>query len=75
MPNGRRLRDLPAERVIRAFEKAGYYVSRVAGSHNVLKHDERPTIVIPRHRAVKIGLLLAKIKQAGITIEEFEELL
>ncbi len=76
MPDaGRRLRDLSPERVIRAFERLGYEVARVRGSHYVLKHPERATISIPRHRAVKVGLLLSKIKAAGIKTEDFEELL
>jgi predicted RNA binding protein YcfA (HicA-like mRNA interferase family) len=75
VPDGRKLRDLPPERVIRAFERAGYVVARVSGSHHVLKHPERPMVIIPRHRVVKTGLLIDKIKAAGLTIEEFEELL
>ncbi|HEY4685349.1 MAG TPA: type II toxin-antitoxin system HicA family toxin [Dehalococcoidia bacterium] len=75
MPNGRRLRDVSPERAIRAFERAGYYVSRVTGSHHVLKHPERRTVIIPRHRVVKAGLLLDQIRASGLTIEEFEELL
>jgi predicted RNA binding protein YcfA (HicA-like mRNA interferase family) len=47
----------------------------VRGSHYVLTHPERPAISIPRHREVKVGLLMAKIKAAGLTVEEFEELL
>ena len=72
---GRKLRGLSGERVVRAFERAGYGVSRVRGSHYVLTHPERPAISIPRHREVKVGLLMAKIKAAGLTVEEFEELL
>jgi len=32
-------------------------------------------ISIPRHSTIKVGLLLAKIKAAGMTYEEFESLL
>jgi predicted RNA binding protein YcfA (HicA-like mRNA interferase family) len=70
---GRRLRDVSGRRIIRAFEKLGYEVARITGSHYVLKHPERPTISIPRHGTVKVGLLLSKIKAAGLTPEEFEE--
>lgn len=72
---GRRLRDVPVEQAIRAFQRAGYSVNRVAGSHVILVHENRPTISIPRHRTLKTGLLAAKIKVAGMTYEEFEELL
>jgi predicted RNA binding protein YcfA (HicA-like mRNA interferase family) len=61
--------------VIRAFHRGGYYTSRVSGSHFVLKHSERRTVIIPRHNPVKEGLLLDQIRAAGFTIEEFEEML
>jgi predicted RNA binding protein YcfA (HicA-like mRNA interferase family) len=72
---GRRLRNLSATRVLRAFERAGFKVDRVAGSHYILVRDGGPTISIPRHDPVKVGLLLSKIKGAGLTYEEFEALL
>ena len=72
---GRRLRGLSGEQVVRAFERAGYKVERVRGSHYVLKHPERAAISIPRHRELKIGLLMSKIKAAGLAREEFEGLL
>jgi predicted RNA binding protein YcfA (HicA-like mRNA interferase family) len=61
--------------VIRAFERAGYAVVRTRDSHVVLKQPGKPLISIPRHRVVKAGLLLSKIKAAGLTPEEFEALL
>ena len=72
---GRKLRDLTPDQVIRAFERAGYAVNRVSGSHVILVHEELPTLSIPRHRVVKVGLLMAKIKAAALTYEEFEDLL
>jgi len=72
---GKRLRGLSGERVVRAFERVGYKVGRVRGSHYVLTHPERAAVSIPRHREVKVGLLMSKIKAAGLTVEEFEKLL
>ena len=72
---GKRLRGLSAQRVVRAFERAGFELDRVAGSHYILVRDGGPTISIPRHDPVKVGLLLSKIKAAGLTYEEFEALL
>lgn len=72
---GRRLRDVPADKVIKAFERLGYEVARIKGSQVILRHPSRPTLSIPRHRRVKTGLLLSKIKAAGATFDEFEELL
>jgi len=61
--------------VIRAFEKLGYIVARTRGSHVLLHHPTRKAVVIPRHDPVKQGLLLGKIKDAGLTPEEFRKLL
>ena len=72
---GRRLREVSARRAIRAFEKAGFRVDRVAGGHYILVREGNVPISIPNHPTVKVGLLLAKIKAAGMTYEEFEALL
>ena len=72
---GRALRGLTARRVIAAFERAGYTIDRTRGSHVVLEHPGRRSIVIPRHDPVPHGLLLSKIKDAGLTPEEFVTLL
>lgn len=62
-----RLSNLPTSRVIRAFERAGW-IRREGAKHTVLtKPGERARLTIPRHRTVKYGLLLAQIKQAGLT--------
>jgi len=47
----------------------------VAGSHVILVRNGSPVISIPRHGTVKAGLLMAKIKAAGMTYEEFEALI
>ena len=72
---GRKLRDLKPDQVVRAFERAGYRLDRVSGSHYILVREGSPVISIPRHSTVKTGLLLSKIKAAGLTYEEFEALL
>ena len=41
----------------------------------ILEHAEKKTLVIPRHGDVKPGLLLARVKDAGLTPEEFTDLL
>ena len=65
--------------VIRALERAGLVVVRVKGSHHVLEHPDDParTATVPVHgaRALRTGTLHAIIKQAGITVEEFRNLL
>jgi predicted RNA binding protein YcfA (HicA-like mRNA interferase family) len=48
---------------------------RTRGSHVILEHPERRVLVIPRHGTLKAGLLLARVKDAGLTTEEFADLL
>ena len=75
-PGGRKLRNVRAQRAIAAFHRLGYETVRVRGSHHILKHPNGRMIVLPMHRGtVKVGILLDAIERAGISLEEFEELL
>ncbi|HKZ50191.1 MAG TPA: type II toxin-antitoxin system HicA family toxin [Dehalococcoidia bacterium] len=65
MPDGRRLRDVSADRAIGAFE-LGYRVARTRGSHVILEHPSRKALVIPRHHWLRPGILLARIKGGGV---------
>lgn len=68
------LHNLKPERVIKAFERAGWAVRKQTGSHVILKKEGEPNLLtIPVHRGkpIKKGLLVAQIKAAGLTIEEF----
>jgi predicted RNA binding protein YcfA (HicA-like mRNA interferase family) len=75
----RRLPAVKPRQVIRALEKAGFVVSRSKGSHYRLIHRDDPTrrttIAVHPSRDVPHGTLRAIIDQAGLTVEEFLELL
>lgn len=76
MPNGRRFRNLRIEKAIRGFERFGYRVERVKGSHYILKHPDKGSLVLPFHRgAVKAGIIFDALKKAGISVEDFEEVI
>ncbi len=72
---------LPAVRpkdVIRALERAGFVVVRTSrGSHHQLRHPEYGTrVTVALHRKeMKRATLAAIIKSAGLTSEEFIDLL
>jgi predicted RNA binding protein YcfA (HicA-like mRNA interferase family) len=74
-----RLPVVDGRRVVRALIAAGFVVDRIVGSHHVLKYpgDPRRTVTVPCHagRDLKPGTLRAIIRQAGMTVEEFNELL
>ena len=60
--------------VVKVLGKVGFAVARQRGSHIILVKDER-ALPVPRHDQIKRGLLLEIIVEAGLTREEFLELL
>ena len=73
-----RLPSVQSKHAIRALERAGFVVDRKTGSHYILKHPSKTMlrVTIPFHnRDLKRGTLQSIVKQAGLTNEEFLELL
>jgi predicted RNA binding protein YcfA (HicA-like mRNA interferase family) len=73
-----RLPALRPREAIRALERAGFFVARTSGSHHFMKHPDHPerSVTIAYHATdLKPGTLRAIIKQAGLTVERFLELL
>jgi predicted RNA binding protein YcfA (HicA-like mRNA interferase family) len=67
------LYNLKPEKVIKAFERAGWVNRGFRGSHVKLTKEGNPNILsIPVHKGktIKIGLLKDQIKRAGLTEEE-----
>lgn len=64
------LPHLSGEKIIKIFQKMGFYIARQRGSHVVLRKCDKGCVV-PMHKEVAIGTLKSAIKQAGITDEEF----
>jgi predicted RNA binding protein YcfA (HicA-like mRNA interferase family) len=62
------------QKVIKALTKAGFKVVRQKGSHIFLT-DGKHKLTVPRHNPIKKGTLLSIIQQAGLTREEFLELI
>ncbi len=62
------------DEAVKAFCNAGYRIDRTHGSHKILRHPNKVGLSIPVHkgRVLGVGLLTSKIKDAGMTIEEFE---
>jgi len=60
-----------------ALTGVGYERDRQKGSHIVLRQVVAPhrRIVVPDHREVAKGTLRAIIRQTGLTVEEFRQLL
>jgi predicted RNA binding protein YcfA (HicA-like mRNA interferase family) len=63
--------------VVRALGKIGYVLDRQRGSHMILRQPDPPNrrLTVPDHAEVAKGTLRAIIRQAGLTVEEFNNLL
>jgi len=71
-----RLANMSGKDAAGAFEKAGWQPLGQVGSHLVLtKTGSRVNLSIPQHKELSIGTLRALIRHAGLTVEEFLELL
>ena len=73
-----KLRRVSGQEAIQALERLGFEPVRQRGSHVVLKKQtkEGPVgCVVPLHRELAIGTLRGILRQAGITPEEFMDVL
>lgn len=65
--------SIKPKELARKFERLGYVKDRQKGSHLILYHpSSQKRVVIPMHlKDIPRGTLLAIIKQAGLSREEF----
>ncbi|MDO8532359.1 MAG: type II toxin-antitoxin system HicA family toxin [Dehalococcoidia bacterium] len=67
---------ISGRKAARAFERTGWRIARRESSHIVMtKAGSVLTLSIPDHRELDRGLLRSQIRKAGITVDEFVELL
>jgi predicted RNA binding protein YcfA (HicA-like mRNA interferase family) len=73
----RRVPALKPQQVIRALERAGFEIDHQSGSHVVLRRveDDRRVVVPWHNRDLGRGLTLQIVKAAGLTRDEFLDLL
>ena len=60
---------------VKAFRKLGYEVDHQTGSHIILRQPSGRRLTVPNHRELAKGTLRSLIREAGITREQFSELL
>jgi predicted RNA binding protein YcfA (HicA-like mRNA interferase family) len=62
--------------VVAAFGRAGWQHDRTRGSHYILTRPGRPGLLsVPMHKPVRRGTLRKLIREAGLTVDEFIDLL
>jgi predicted RNA binding protein YcfA (HicA-like mRNA interferase family) len=68
--------DLSGREVRKALERAGFVFRRQAGSHMMLRRDDPyARAVVPDHKHLRIGTLRRIISDAGLTLDQFLQLL
>jgi len=71
LPTGLSGRDVRA-----ALERAGFIFRRQSGSHMVLRREQPyARAIVPDHKQVRPGTLRRIISDAGLTVEQFMQLL
>ena len=68
--------DLSGREVRIALERAGFIFRRQAGSHIILRRENPYAhAVVPDHKQIRQGTLRRIIGDAGLSVEQFLELL
>lgn len=67
---------LSGKECVKALEKTGFFMIRQKGSHiSLIRHHPFTQVVVPNHHELDRGTLRSIIRQAGLSIDEFVELL
>jgi len=68
---------ISGEKAVKCFKKLGYEVVRQRGIHARMWHADRSKkpLRIPKHKVLGKGLLRKLLRDAEISVEEFNELL
>ena len=68
--------DLSGREVRAALERAGFIFRRQTGSHMILRRNQPyARVIVPDHKQVRQGTLRRIVADAGLTVEQFTQLL
>ncbi|MCD6595331.1 type II toxin-antitoxin system HicA family toxin [bacterium] len=71
-----KLANISGRETAKAFQKAGWTVMGRVGSHLILsKKGIRANLSIPMHKELSVGTLRALIRNSGLSVDEFLEIL
>jgi len=70
-----RLPAISGDDFVRALRKREWDWDHTEGSHMILRHASGRRLSVPRHRQLGRGILRKLIQEAGLSREEFLELL
>ena len=58
---------------VKALERAGFEIIRQSG--HIIMSDGRRTVTIPRHNPINAFTMFGIVRDAGLTVEQFRNLL
>lgn len=71
-----KLPQISGSDAIKALQKVGFSIRRQQGSHVILRRDDPfSQTVVPNHKQLDRGTLRAILRQTGLSVEAFIELL
>ncbi len=71
-----RLANISGKDAVKALERAAWRVAGQVGSHVVMtKAGIRANLSVPQHKELSVGTLRALIRHAGLSVDEFLNLL
>ena len=70
------LRVISGKHLCKVLGKIDYFVDHQTGSYIILRNENHPhrRLTVPNHKEIAKGTLRAIIRQAGLTVREFKEL-
>ncbi len=66
---------LSGDEFAKAMRRLDYDVDHMTGSHMILRQPSGRRLSVPRHKELDRGTLRSLIRQAGLTVKEFLDLL
>ena len=66
-----KITDLPTTKVLRALRRAGWQIGGGSKHYKLLNRGKPGALTVPRAARLKKGAIVAIIRQAGLTVEEF----
>lgn len=66
------------QKIIRALQRAGFYIASTKGSHVKLRgirFGKLQTVIVPKHKEVAFGTFQSILKQAAMEFEELKSLI
>jgi len=72
-----KLPRVSADKVVKALRRAGFQTVRQRGSHVILEHVDGRITSVPIHKGedIGVGLLRKILRDAELTLEEFQNLI